>query len=108
MFSLPVVVSITLLVSWVLALTVTALMAYWLVPSSADSGDVLMVRVARRLGRLFGRGAASGPSLTVSQQYERIDPQDGMRHLHEGLRVWFVRSGFVVKKVALFRENKYA
>ncbi len=70
-FSLPVVVSLTLLVSWVLALTVTTLLANWLVPSAAASKDVVIVRIGRWLQSLFLRKATTRP-VSASQVYETI------------------------------------
>ncbi|MCA9047849.1 MAG: efflux RND transporter permease subunit, partial [Planctomycetaceae bacterium] len=55
-YSLPVVVSVTLLVSWVLAMTVTALMSYWLIRPAGSRAPLpwlgsLLGRALRRLSR---------------------------------------------------------
>ena len=70
-YSLPVVVSITLLVSWVLALTVTAILAYWLVPSSDRSRKTMMAAVFQSVGRLF-RLSRAGKTSTIGEKYERL------------------------------------
>lgn len=73
-FSLPVVVSITLLTSWVVALTVTPLMAYWIIRPRRDGQphQAPAVWLAQRLVRRFRRGGPSKPRLTVAVGYERI------------------------------------
>jgi multidrug efflux pump subunit AcrB len=64
-FSLPTVVSITLLTSWVLALTITALMVYWFVPpKAAGQGEdkTFLTWLAAKRGGRSGRerGASDG------------------------------------------------
>ena len=65
-FSLPVVVSITLLVSWLLALTVTTLAAYWLVPSGGGRRR-LIHKLA--IGR---RRQSAGEPFSIVGTYEKL------------------------------------
>ncbi len=65
-FSIPAVVSITLLTSLVLALTITSLMAYWILrppkKGQAESKSPL-AKVGELFNRLLRRKTASGPSM---------------------------------------------
>lgn len=55
-YSLPVVVSVTLIVSWTLAMTVTALMAYWIMrPTAIKSPLALAATAVARLARRKGQ-----------------------------------------------------
>ena len=71
-FSIPAVVSITLLVSWVLALTQTTLMASWLIrPDAGDASRPPISQLGALVGRLFRRGrSASGAPL--AERYGRL------------------------------------
>ena len=71
-FSLPVVVSVTLIISWVLALTITAVLAYWLIPSVSSSNQVPIVKIGHRLYRLLFRRPVEGDTVLVAQKYEEV------------------------------------
>ena len=65
-YSVPTVVSITLLTSWLLALTQTTLMAKWLIrPAGENGATVPIMRLGSLIGRVLRRGRSeSGPSFT--------------------------------------------
>ncbi|MCP5070580.1 MAG: efflux RND transporter permease subunit [bacterium] len=66
--SLPIVVATTLLISFVVAMTVTPIMCYWLLkPSQAKSGPSLMQRLFGRVRRGGATRAAGEP-----EAYDRI------------------------------------
>ncbi|MFW5870170.1 MAG: efflux RND transporter permease subunit [Candidatus Sumerlaeota bacterium] len=56
-YSLPVVVSITLLTSWVIAMTVTTIMSYWMIrPTHGGAGRSPLMKALGLIKRLFKRG----------------------------------------------------
>jgi len=67
MFSLPVVVSTTLLVSWFLAMTITTLMAYWQLRPPAGDGHSAppLLHLVRLVGRLCSR--TDGPGFDAAR-----------------------------------------
>ncbi|MHC5110457.1 MAG: efflux RND transporter permease subunit [Planctomycetota bacterium] len=77
-FSIPAVVSITLSTSWVLALTLTSLMAYWIVRPRADGTTEKTPAewVAGVIGRLIRRGRdVAAPSVaapSVAEHYASL------------------------------------
>ncbi len=73
-FSLPVVVSVTLMTSWVAAVTITVLMVYgWMRPRPGDDPDrAPAVWMVQRLGHLLRRGRSDKPKHTLLGLYGYI------------------------------------
>ena len=73
-FSIPAVVSIALLTSWVLALTITSLMAYWFILPRDDGGqDVAPAAwIGEKLGGLLRRGKPAEPKASIADRYESL------------------------------------
>jgi multidrug efflux pump len=69
-YSIPVVVSTTLLVSWVLALTVTPLMAYWVIRPSKDGTSAHSP--LQRVGMLINRLRKGKPGLSLAEGYGKV------------------------------------
>ena len=75
-FSIPAVVSITLLTSWVLAISVTALMAYCLIRPNPDGRQdkTPIIWIGEKLAALARRGqpAKPHPGLSIADRYESL------------------------------------
>jgi len=61
LFSLPVVVSLALMMSWVLAMTMTTVMAYWIMRSASHASPLALI--AGVVGKVVGRKKGSGSVL---------------------------------------------
>ncbi|HDZ21864.1 hypothetical protein LCGC14_0225940 [marine sediment metagenome] len=82
-YSIPTVVSVTLLSSWVLALTITSLMAYWMIRPDPPAGAKKPSLVGKLI-RLLRRRKGAPPAEAAKPQTESGTPQaeSGLIHAY--------------------------
>ena len=99
MFSLPVVVSTTLMVSWFLAMTITTIMAYWFLrapKAHGKSGSPLVLLV--RLGAWVARKVLRRPAPVSREKTDRMAffvRLSGACLAHKGLTILVAAAAFV-------------
>ncbi len=71
-FSIPAVVSITLLCSWVLALTLSTLNAFWFIKPSEEASRTPMFWCAGKIGHLIRRGRSVETRSNVADRYATL------------------------------------
>lgn len=96
-YSLPVVVSTTLAVSWLVAMTMTTLMAYWALSPTTDAGlDSPVVRLWRWL-----RGKRKKPSKRQRERTGGGQHQSTVAWVYTRLCGWALRHKFVTVAAAV-------